>query len=97
MKYFTRKFYILLLILWLLLICLPATLLRKKYEYEDIRKVEICRGSIYHWPCIRIYVKSHTKPYFHSLDCMSQDSIPEFLAELGEHGVDAESTVKSQK
>ena len=62
---------------------------RKHYTYDNIRKVEICRGSIYHWPCIRVYLKSGEKVYWHSIDCMSQDSIPEFLRELHEHGIDA--------
>ena len=140
MKYFTSKFQVVLGTLWLLVICLPNTLLllfgtpvrvmaftilsistyllffilvaafwkypeltekelkvrnvlyrfyRKHYTYDNIRKVEICRGSIYHWPCIRVYLKSGEKVYWHSIDCMSQDSIPEFLRELHEHGVDA--------
>lgn len=145
MKYFTSKFQVVLGTLWLLVICLPNTLLllfgtpvrvmaftilsistyllffilvaafwkypeltnkelevrnvlyrfyRKHYTYDNIRKVEICRGSIYHWPCIRVYLKSGERVYWHSIDCMSQDSIPEFLRELHEHGVDAECLVE---
>ena len=56
---------------------------------DNIRKVEIYRGSIYHWPCIRVYLKPEERVYWHSIDCMSQDSIPEFLRELHEQGVDA--------
>lgn len=62
---------------------------KRHYDYSDIRKVEICRASAYHWPNLKIYLQSIPAPILHSIDCMSQDSIPEFLKELHEHGVDA--------
>ena len=66
---------------------------RKRYAYKDIYKIEICSGSIYHWPCVKIYTTKRKRPYFHCLDCMSPDSIPAFLNELNSHGVKAICTV----
>jgi hypothetical protein len=61
---------------------------RKRYAYEDIRKIEISVGSIYHWPCLRIYLKSSEKSYFHCIDCMSGKSISAFVEELSSKGVE---------
>lgn len=69
---------------------------KMNYNYRDIEKVEICRGSIYHWPCVKIYTTKRNRPYFHCLDCMSQDSIQAFLNELNSHGVKATCTVSGK-
>ena len=66
---------------------------RKRYSYDNIRYVEVCRWTIYHWPCVKIYTTIRKRPYSHCLDCMSQDSIPAFLNELNSHGVKAICTV----
>ena len=66
---------------------------RKRYLYDDIKCVEVCGWSIYHWPCVKIYTTKRKRPYPHCLDCMSQDSIAEFLNELNSHGVKAICTV----
>lgn len=66
---------------------------KKSYIYDDIKCVEVCGWSIYHWPCVKIYPTKRKRPYSHCLDCMSQDSIPAFLNELNSHGVKAICTV----
>ena len=138
MKYLTSKFQVVLGTLWLLVICLPNTLLllfgtpvrvmaftilsistyllffilvaafwkypelsdneliirnalyvsyKKRFAYNDIRKVEICHGG-FHYPCLRIYSNTFQHPILYGIECMSQDSILGFSADLSEKGVE---------
>lgn len=66
---------------------------KKTYQYDSILRIEVCQASYVHWPCVKIYTSNRRRPYFHYLDCMSQDSIPAFLNELNSHGVKAICTV----
>lgn len=61
---------------------------KKRFEYNDIRKVEICHGGMIHFPCIRIYSNVLQRPTLYNIDCMSQNLIPDFLDELASKGVE---------
>lgn len=60
---------------------------KKSYAYDEIQRVVICAAP-YHYPCLRIYLKSRTKPILHCIDSMSDKSVPVFIKELNSHGVD---------
>lgn len=60
---------------------------KKSYAYDDIQRVVICAAP-YHYPCLRIYLKSRTKPVLHYIDSMSDKSVPIFIKELQSHGID---------
>ncbi len=60
---------------------------KKRFAYNDIRKVEICHGG-FHYPCLRIYSNTFQHPILYGIECMSQDSISGFSADLSEKGVE---------
>ncbi len=62
---------------------------RKRVIYSDIQKIEICHGGQTHYPNIKIYLKSGSHPLLYAIDCMSVNSVPEFLKELESNGVEA--------
>ena len=59
---------------------------KKSYAYDEIQRVVICAAP-YHYPCLRIYLKSRTKPILHCIDSMSDKSVPVFIKELNSLGV----------
>ncbi len=65
---------------------------RKRYAYDDIRKVVICRVP-YHSPCVRIYLKSRISPVVHCLDSMDKNSIHDFLQDLQSHCIEIEDKI----
>ena len=60
---------------------------KKSYAYDEIQRVVICAAP-YHYPCLRIYLKSRTKPVQHYIDSMSDKTVPTFMKELQSHGID---------
>ncbi len=62
---------------------------KKRFAYDDIRKVEICHGDPTHSPCLKIYLHSTPLSVHCDIDCMSQSVIPEFIAGLSSKGVEA--------
>ncbi len=62
---------------------------KKRFAYDDIRKVEIYHGDPTHYPCLKIYLHSTPLSVHCNIDCMSQSVIPEFIAGLSSKGVEA--------
>lgn len=58
----------------------------RTYAYSDIESLEIS-GSSYHYPLLILKLKNKSIKRCHSVDCMSRDSIEEFVVELQKHGV----------